>query len=100
MSKPQLKRLGVYEVKQHKPWFAEECLRFLHQRKQAKLRWLQDRNQSLVYNLNNVRREASRHFMKKKKKYLKAKIDELVTNSKMKIIRELYRDISDFKKGY
>jgi hypothetical protein len=38
---------------------------------------------------NNVRREASRHFMSKKKEYLKAKIDELETKSKMKKIRDL-----------
>jgi hypothetical protein len=36
----------------------------------------------------------------KKKAYLKAKIEELETNSKMKNIRDLYRGISDFKKGY
>jgi len=38
-------------------------------------------NQSNVRNPNNVRREGSRHFRNKKKEYLKAKIDELVTNS-------------------
>jgi len=27
--------LGLYELKQHKPWFDEECFDFLHQRKQA-----------------------------------------------------------------
>jgi len=32
----------------------------------------------------------------KKKKYLKAKIDELVTNSNIKYIRGLYRGVSDF----
>jgi flagellar basal body rod protein FlgC len=63
------------------------------------MRCLQDRNQSNVDNLNHVRREASRH-LKKKKKYLKAKLYELVTNSKMKTVRDLYRDFSDFKKGY
>ena len=36
----------------------------------------------------------------KKKEYLKFKIGELETNSKMKNIRDLYRGISDFKKGY
>jgi len=36
----------------------------------------------------------------KKKKYLKAKIDELKTNSKIKNIRHLYKDIKDFQKGY
>ena len=39
-------------------------------------------------------------FVKKKKQYLKAKIDELETNSKMKNIRDLCRDNGDFKKGY
>ena len=37
---------------------------------------------------------------KKKKEYLKAKIDEVETNSEMRNIRGLYRGISDFKEGY
>jgi hypothetical protein len=36
--------LGLQDVKQHKPWFDEECLGFLDQRKQAKVQWLQDPN--------------------------------------------------------
>jgi hypothetical protein len=51
-------------------------------------------------NLHNVRREASRNFRNKKKEYLKAKINELETNSKNKNIRHLYRGINDFKRGY
>ena len=31
---------------------------------------------------------------------MKAKIEELETNSKIKSIRDLYRGINDFKKGY
>jgi len=61
------------------------------------MQWLQDPNQSNVYNLNNVKHEASRHFRNKMKEYLKAKIDELETNSKIKNIRDLYRHIIDFK---
>jgi hypothetical protein len=61
---------------------------------------LQNPSQSNVNNLNNVRREASRHFRNKNKEYLKAKINELKTNSKNKNIRDLYRGINDFKKGY
>jgi len=38
--------------------------------------------------------------MNKKKEYLKAKIDELETNSKIKNIRDLYSGINGFKKGY
>ena len=61
------------------------------------MQWLQDPNQSNVYNLNNVKHEASRHFRNKMKEYLKAKIDELETNSKIKNIRDLYRGINDLR---
>jgi len=64
------------------------------------MQWVQDPNQSTVDNLNNVRREVSRYFGKKKKAYLRDKIEELETNSKIKYIRDLYRGINDFKKGY
>ena len=53
--------VGLYELKEHKPWFDEECLGFVDQRKQAKMQWVQDPSQSNVHNLNNVRREANRH---------------------------------------
>jgi hypothetical protein len=36
----------------------------------------------------------------KRKEYLKAKVNELETNSKNKNIRDLFRGISDFKRGY
>ena len=32
--------LGLYELKQHRPWFDGECLGFLDQKKQAKMQWL------------------------------------------------------------
>jgi hypothetical protein len=57
--------LGIHERKQHKPWFDEKCLVILDQRKQAKMQWIQDPNESNVDNLNNVRRDASRHFREK-----------------------------------
>ena len=88
--------LGLHELKQHKPWFDEECLHFLDERKQAKLQWVQDPIQRNVDNLNNVRREASRHFRNKNKAHLKAKIEDLETSSKIKNIRDLCRGISDF----
>jgi len=50
------------------------------------MQWMQDPSQSNIYNLNNERRDASRHFRNKKKVYLKAKIDELGNNSKIKIL--------------
>jgi hypothetical protein len=50
--------------------------------------------------MNSIRHEASRHFRNKKKEYVEAKINELETNSENKTIRNLYRGINDFKKGY
>ena len=56
--------LGLNEFKQNKPWFDEECLGFLDQRKQAKMQWIQDPSQSNVDNLNDVRRTVSRQEQK------------------------------------
>jgi hypothetical protein len=86
-------------MKQDIPRFDEECLGILDQRKQAKMQWIQDPSHSNVDNMNNVRRDASRHFRNKKKAYLKANIEELETNSKISNIRDLYRGINKFKKG-
>jgi len=61
------------------------------------MQWMKDPSQSNVDNLNNVRHEVSRHFRNKKKAYMRAKIEELETNSKTKNIRDLYRGINDFK---
>jgi len=62
------------------------------------MQWLQDTSKSNVDTLNNVRREASRHFRNKKKEYLKAKIDELETNSKIKNIRDLFGGINNLRR--
>jgi len=58
------------------------------------MRWLQDKHQNNIDNLNNVRREASRHF-RKKKEYPKAKINGFKLINKIKNSRE----INDFNKG-
>ena len=47
ISRPQLKSLDLHEMKRHKAWFDEECLGFLDQRKQAKMKWVQDTNQAM-----------------------------------------------------
>jgi hypothetical protein len=90
----------MHERKQHKPWFDEECLGISDQWKQAKMQWIQDPSQSNVDSLTNVRLAASRHFRNKKKDYLKAKIKELESNSKINNIRDLYRGINNVKKAY
>jgi hypothetical protein len=55
----------VHELKWHKPWFDEEVLGFLDQRKQDEMNWVQDPSQSIVDNINNVRSESSRYLRKK-----------------------------------
>jgi hypothetical protein len=64
------------------------------------LQWLQDPSEINGNNLKNIRREASRHFRNKKMEYLKDKINEVASNNKNKNIRDLYRGINEFKKGY
>jgi len=49
--------LGLYGLKQHKPYFDKKMFTVLDQRKQAKIQGLKDTNQSHVDNLNNVRRK-------------------------------------------
>jgi hypothetical protein len=44
--------LCYFEMKKHKPWFDEECSKVLHQRKEAKLQWLQDQRTSETYITN------------------------------------------------
>jgi hypothetical protein len=88
--------IGLCESKSYKPWFNEECLKLVDQR----LQWLQDPSVVNADNLHNVRREVSRHFRNKKREYLKDKINEIELNSKNKNIRDLYKGITELKKGY
>jgi hypothetical protein len=64
------------------------------------LHWFQNSGQTNGVNLNNIRHAASRNFRNKKSEYLKEKPNELETKRKNKNIRELYRGINEFKKGY
>jgi hypothetical protein len=61
---------------------------------------LQNPSQINGDNLQNLRRETSRIFRKKKRECLKDKINELDSNNKNKNIRYWYRGINEFKKGY
>ena len=45
------------------------------------MQWIKDPSQSNVNNLNNVRREVSRHFRNKKKAYLR----EILRNLKLTV---------------
>jgi hypothetical protein len=49
---------------------------------------------------SGYRHEASRCFRNKKREYLKARMNELPKNCKNKNVRDLYRGITDFKRGY
>jgi hypothetical protein len=92
--------LGSCETKHHKPWWDEEFSKLVYRRKQTKLQLLQDPSEVNEGNLSNVRRESWRHFRNKKREYLKDKINELESNSKNKTVRDLYRGINKFMKGY
>jgi hypothetical protein len=61
---------------------------------------LQNRKQINGNNLKNLRSETSRVCRKNEREYLKDKINQLETTNKNKDIRNLYRSINEFKKGY
>jgi hypothetical protein len=92
--------LGYHRSKHNKPWFDDECSKLINQQKQSKLQWLQNPSQIDGDNLQNLRHETSRTFRSKKREYLKDKINKLETNNKNKNIRDLYRGINEFKRGY
>jgi hypothetical protein len=64
------------------------------------MQWMHNPSQNNADNLNNIRRDVSRHFRNKKKAYLRAKIEELRTNSKINNMKDLNRGINDMKKAY
>jgi hypothetical protein len=61
---------------------------------------LQEPSEAKEGNLISVRQEANRHFRDKKREHLKGKINELESDSKNKNMRDMYRGINEFKKGY
>ena len=63
------------------------------------MQWIQDPSRSNVDNLNNIRRDTSRHFRNKKKAYLKVKIEGLETNSKINNVRDCIGALMTLKRG-
>jgi hypothetical protein len=69
--------LRYHRLKPNKPLFDDECSKLIDQRKQAKLQLLQKPSQINTDNIQNLRRKANRTFRKKKRQYLKGKINVL-----------------------
>jgi hypothetical protein len=91
--------LCYFDLKKHKPCFDGGRLKLLHQRKQAKLHWLQDSSEINGDNLNNIKYEVSRHFWNEKKEYLNYKVSELAMNSKNKNSKDLCREQINIRGG-
>jgi hypothetical protein len=71
----------------------------MDQRKQAKLQWLQNPEQTNRDNLQSVRHETSRIFRKKKREHLKGKIMSWKLIIKA-ITLEICKGIKELKNGY
>ena len=69
-------------------------------RKKARLLWITNPDEENKNNYHSVRQETTRRLRNKKKAYLKNRINELEENSKDKNIRDLYKGIREFKRGY
>ena len=65
----------ILETNRNKPWFNEECSEFANKRKQTKLLFLQNPNNQTAEDFSNVRRDTCRIFRKKKRNYMKAKVN-------------------------
>jgi hypothetical protein len=87
--------LGYYALKKQK-----EYSELLDIRKQAKLQWLHNPSEINGDNLNNIKRAFSRYFRTEKRENLEDKINDLATNRKNMNIRDLYRRINEFRRGY
>jgi hypothetical protein len=88
--------LGYQKLKHIKPWFDDEFSKLTDQRKQSKLQWLQNPNQTNRDNLQNLSHETNRIFRKKKREHLKGRINELEANNKNKkreICTEAYMNL-------
>jgi DNA repair ATPase RecN len=66
--------IGHCESQFYRPCFDEECSKLVDQMRQAKLQWFQDPSVVNEDTSRNVSMEASRHFMNKKREYLKSKL--------------------------
>jgi hypothetical protein len=64
------------------------------------MQWLQDPDEINGDNVKNVRCEASKHFRNEKREYLEDRTNELAMDTKNKNMRDLYRGINEFKRGY
>jgi hypothetical protein len=85
-------------LKKHKPWFKKGCSKLLKETRQNA--GLQDPSETNGVNLNNIRRETSKHFRNNKREYLKDKINDHAKNSKNRTIRDLYRGTNVVKRGH
>ena len=84
----------------NKPWFDQEYSELPNKRNREILLWIQNPNDQTAEEFTIVKHDTCRTFKKKKSDYMKAKVNKLEENSENKNIREMYKGISKFKKGY
>ena len=66
-------RVGEMKRQKNKPWFDDECLKLHEERKQARQRWLGNKNEANTNNYSNAKRNATRGFRIKKARISDAK---------------------------
>jgi hypothetical protein len=77
-------KLHYYDLEQNMLSCDEGCSELLDETKQAKLQLLQMQRQINGDDMNDVTRETSTTFRKRKREYLKDKINDLETDTKNK----------------
>ena len=79
-------KVEILDTNRNKP-FDAECSELANKRKQKKLLWLQNQNNQTAEDFSNARPDTCTMFRKKKRDYIKAKVNKLEENSKNKNIR-------------
>ena len=92
--------VGEMKRQKNKPWFDDECLKLHEERKQARQRWLGNKNEANTNNYSNAKRNATRGFRNKKREYITQKIREIEENGKTNNVRDLYKGVNSLRKCY
>ena len=96
-------KLGLKERHRGNTWFDADCVVAAERRKKCRMKWLEDRNNDVVF-VRETFREARRNAVsvnrRKKRQALDRDLREIEENSLRGHTRAQYQGISKIRKGY
>ena len=92
--------VGFCKRHKNKPWFDEDCVKIAKVRNEARIAWLTKNTDETRNQFINIRQAAHNMFKNKKRQYLKRKIEEINENCQNNNVRDMYKGINNFRKGF